>query len=422
MAWKMSMRKPIRLQSLRPDRQLYFEGQLQLILLVLEAYPFSGYSAVLVHMQICIDIQPAVTQRAGVGRYTRLLVEHLDTLAQEDELRLFSFDFKGRGAPIPTTHAEHRPLRWCPGRIAQQLWKTLNWPPFEVFAGRADIYHFPNFLLPPLRGGKSVVTIHDMSFLRHPEFAESRNLRHLGSRIADTARRADAIITDSRFSADEICELLEVTPDRVNAIHLGISPGFSPPSDEATQRMRQALSLDRPYLLSVGTVEPRKNLGFLVDVFEQMTEFDGMLVLAGMLGWKYEPILERIAASSRASDIRVLEYVDDGMLQALYGSAELLLITSHYEGFGFPPLEAMACGTPVLSSRGGSLPEVLGDAAPCIETDDAQRWSTEAMSLVNDGERRGEQVARGREHVKQYTWEQTASSTWDVYRRLAGAT
>ena len=373
-------------------------------------------------MQICIDIQAAVTQRAGVGRYTRVLVEHLDAFAEYDELCLFSFDFKGQAAPIPTRHARHRLIKWCPGRLAQGLWKNLNWPPFETFAGRADVYHFPNFLLPPLRRGRSVVTIHDMSFMRHPEFAESRNLRHLNSRIADTAARADMIITDSRFSADEILELIGVSKDRVVPIHLGISASFHPPSNDAVQTMRRTFKIDRPYLLSVGTIEPRKNLTFMIDVFERMKDFDGMLILAGMLGWKFEPILKRIEQSPRAGDIRILEYVDDTALPVLYGGAELLLITSHYEGFGLPPLEAMACGTAVLSSRGGSLPEIVGDAAPCLETDDADRWAEAAVSLLGDSERKGAQISAGQTHAKRYTWQQTARETWDVYRKLAEAT
>jgi glycosyltransferase involved in cell wall biosynthesis len=373
-------------------------------------------------MQICIDIQPAVTQRAGVGRYTRLLVEHLDALAEKDELRLFSFDFKGQGAPIPTQHAVQNSLRWCPGRLAQGLWKNLNWPPFEFFAGRADVYHFPNFLIPPLRQGKSVVTIHDMSFVRHPEFAEERNRRHLNSRIADTAARADTIITDSQFSADEILELLDVSEDRVVPIHLGISTSFQPRSQDEVQSMRSAYGIDRPYLLTVGTIEPRKNVAFMIEAFERMQHFDGILVLAGMLGWKFEPILKRIEDSPRAADILILEYVDDASLPALYTGAELLLLTSHYEGFGFPPLEAMACGTPVLSSRGGSLPEVIGDAAACLDTKDPDLWAHEATSLLADSKRLATQITRGEAHAKRFSWRQTALETWNVYSKLAGAT
>ena len=132
-------------------------------------------------MKVCIDIQPALAQQAGVGRYTRSLVEHLGAFRENDMVRLFYFDFHRRGMHFSTPGMKHSPVHWCPGRLAQQCWKRFLWPPFNWFAGYADVYHFPNFILPPLTTGRAVVTIHDISFLRYPEFAESRNLAWLFS-------------------------------------------------------------------------------------------------------------------------------------------------------------------------------------------------------------------------------------------------
>jgi glycosyltransferase involved in cell wall biosynthesis len=370
-------------------------------------------------MKVCVDVQSAIAQRAGVGRYTRSLVQHLAPLRGADELALFHFDFLRRGEPLPAPGARSAAVRWCPGRIVQAAWKRVGWPPFDRLAGAADVYHFPNFILPPLARGRAVVTIHDLSFIRHPEFAEPRNLAYLSARIRETVGRSDAIITDSHAIAAEIEASLGVHRDRIFPIHLGISPDFAAPPAEAVASARARLELRRPYILTVGTVEPRKNLAFLVEVFERMEKFDGELVVAGMLGWKYEPTLERMRRSQLAERIRILPYVPDADLPALYAGAEAFLLASHYEGFGFPPLEAMACGTPVLSSAGGSLREVLGGAATVLDAFDAGRWASEAWLLVTDAARRREKVGLGLERAALYRWDDTARKTWDVYRRLA---
>lgn len=369
-------------------------------------------------MKVCIDIQSAIAQRAGIGRYTHQLVRHMAEHAGADELTLFCFDFKGRGCDADMPQTRLKCIRWCPGRAAQFAWKALRWPPFDLFAGSSDLYHFPNFFLPPLRHGKSVVTIHDVSFLRYPHFAEKNNLRFLRRHIQKTCARADAVITDSQFSADEISDLLHVDPSRVFPIHLGISPGFQAPSETAQTATRVRLKLERPYLLTVGTVEPRKNISFLLDLFEQFSGFDGDLVIAGMPGWKCEPILDRIRHSTCHDRIRYLDYVDDADLPSLYAGAQAFVLASVYEGFGFPPLEAMACGTPVLSSDGGSLAEVLGDAATVLAGFNLEQWDAALRDIVTSTDQQNRMIERGLHHAARYTWSETARRTWEVYRRV----
>jgi glycosyltransferase involved in cell wall biosynthesis len=370
-------------------------------------------------LRICIDIQAAIAQRAGVGRYTKELAEHIAPLATEDQLDLFYFDFKRKGIPFPVTGAGQRVVRWCPGRLAQKAWKTINWPPYEWFAGKADVYHFPNFVVPPLHAGRAVVTIHDVSFLRHPDTTEAKNLKYLNAKIRDTVRRADAIITDSRFSADEIEALLSVERSKLHPIHLGLNSDLAPTGDETIAAMRKQMGLTKPYLLTVGTLEPRKNIPFLVEVFEHLEDFDGELVIAGMQGWKFEPIMERMKQSSAANRIRYVSFVDDALLPALYSGAELFIFPSLYEGFGFPPLEAMACGTPVLSSTAGSLPEVLGDAAAYVDTFDAAIWHDTMSELLSDSDRMTVLTEAGRQRAAGFRWSETAHQTWQVYQAVA---
>jgi len=370
-------------------------------------------------LKICIDIQPAMAQQTGVGRYTRSLVEHLGAFHGQDAIQVFYFDFLRRGTPIAAPGMEQKRIRWCPGQIAQQGWKRLHWPPFNWLAGPADVYHFPNFIIPPLTSGKAVVTIHDVSFLRYPGFAESRNLAYLTARISQTIQRAEAVISDSQFSAREIVDLLNVSPAKVVAIPLGISENLFRPSPERVTAFRRVYELDRPYLLTVGTLEPRKNHEFLIEAFERMTRFDGLLVIAGMRGWKYEPILERIRCSRRARDIRYLDYVTDDQLPALYAGAKLFLFPSLYEGFGFPPLEAMACGTPVIASAAGSLEEVLGGGALLLRDFDADLWGSETERLLADAPARQTWIDKGRRQAALYRWQETARRTWELYRKVA---
>ncbi len=369
-------------------------------------------------MRICIDIQAAVSQRAGVGRYTKSLVEHLGEFTGQDQVELFFFDFLRAGLPFNAPNTRPHPVRWVPGRLVQQAWKRFHAPPFHWLAGRADLYHFPNFTIPPLPVGRRVVTIHDMSFVRHPEFAETRNLDYLNAVIDDTVRRADAILTVSRFSADEIRSLLKVSPDRVFPIHLGVDAGLAAPPPARIAAAHRRLGLDRPYLLTVGTLEPRKNLPFLIDVFEHLRGWDGDLVIAGMPGWKCEPILDRIRNSPAAARIRYLEYVAEDDLPALYAGAWLFVVTSFYEGFGLPPLEAMACGTPVVSSAGGSLPEVLGSAAVIVTGFDRDAWTGAIEALLADSERRRALSSAGLRQAATFAWRDTARRTFDVYRQV----
>lgn len=371
-------------------------------------------------MRICIDIQAAIGQQAGVGRYARCLAEELARGHRGHELGLFYFDFKRRGTGLDIPSAGQRCVRWCPGRVVQKAWKTFGFPPFDWLAGKFDLYHFPNFVRPPLSQGKSVVTIHDVSFMRHPETTESKNLSYLRSQIANTVARADAIITDSFFSKGEIEQLLGVDPDRVFAVHLGLDSDRHEVDAESRQAMRSRYGLERPYVLSVGTLEPRKNYNHLIDVFERLKGFDVDLVIAGMLGWKYEPILARVKSSSIKERIRVLEFVDERHLQSLYADAHLFAIGSLYEGFGFTPLEAMQHGIPVLSSAGGSLPEVLGDAAYIVEGFDVGEWADAMEKLIAETDVRQRMIDKGRAQVQRFKWSKTASETLDVYEKICG--
>ena len=371
-------------------------------------------------MDICLDYQPAVAQRAGIGRYTRLLARYLpELLGKDDRLSLFYLDFSRKGDPPDAPGAIDHPWRLLPGTLLQQLWKRGLPPHFDTLAGKADLYHFTNFVIPPLSSkAKAVSTIFDMSFARLPQCAEAKNLAYLEARIGKTVKRADAIITISDFSAEEIATFHPAAKGKTFSIPLGLDQTLTAPPTEKVSEVRKRLGLEKPYILSVGTLEPRKNYTFLVDAFEALGRDDIDLVIAGMPGWRCEPILDKLEHSSRASQIHYLKFVQDSDLAALYAGAELFAITSLYEGFGFPPLEAMQCGTPVVSSAGGSLPEVLGEAADIVRSYDAGEWASALAKMLDDTERREAYIDRGRAQARLYRWEETARKTLEVYRAV----
>jgi glycosyltransferase involved in cell wall biosynthesis len=369
-------------------------------------------------LRVCIDIQSAIAQRAGVGRYTKVLVENLISSGHAEDLKLFYFDFKKAGCPFSADNLELKPITYVPGRIVQKAWTTINCPPFDFFAGKADVYHFPNFIIPPIanKKAKKIVSIHDTSFIRFPEFTEEKNLKYITKKIRETVAKADKIITISHFSAKEIMTLLDVPEEKIGVTHLGISESFKPEDkQEAFLKVKEQTEISAPYILTVGTVEPRKNLILAIEMFEKMKTFEGNLVIAGMLGWKYETILERIEASPKKNKIVYLNYVPDGLLSFLYSAASLYIIPSHYEGFGFPPVEAMACGTPVLSSKGGSLPEVLGDAAEYAEFNAPDQWAEKADQIIDNSSLQKELIDKGIIQASKYRWTKTAEETWQIY-------
>ena len=372
-----------------------------------------------------MDIQAGLGQTGGIGRYVRELFRHLGAgSAAGDAVEGFCFDFHRRWRGMPwAAGGRVRACRWMPGRIAQAAWKRVHAPPFDWFAGDADVYHFPNFVRPPLgKGKRSVVTIHDLSFLRMPETTEKKNLAWLTAEIQRTADTADAILTDSRFSAGEIHDLLGVERERIHPVWLGLDSFPPPPPEAEASALRRGLGLERPYLLMVGTLEPRKNIPFLVKVFEELRDFDGDLALVGSLGWKTEGTLSAIESSPRRDRIRRLGGIRDDQLAAVYAGAAAFVYPTRYEGFGFPPLEAMARGVPVVSARNSSLPEVLGDVPRWVDGFAPGEWAEAVRAVLRDAEGREAMKRAGVAQAGRFAWGETAKATWSVYRRVAGAT
>lgn len=367
-------------------------------------------------MKICIDIQSIITSPAGVGRYTYQLVKALagQELPPEMEINLSYFDFKRRydGSPVAYDKFAAKGIRWMPGRFYNYLWKKFHFPPLNWLLGNYDVYHFTNFALPPMSRGKFVVSVHDLGFVRYPQYIEPKNLAFLRAELPRSLRRADRIITISKFTKQELMELFRVPEEKIAVTYMGMDERFRRMEDP---EVRKRYNLPPLYVLHVGTLEPRKNIEGLLRAFRLCRLADYKLVLAGGRGWLYGEIFRLVKELNLAERVMFLGYVQEEDLPAIYSMARLFVFPSFYEGFGMPPIEAMACGVPVVAARGSSLSEVLADAVRFI---DPYQPEDIAAGIEDCLRNREIYISKGKEKVKQYSWARTARETLNVYLSL----
>ncbi len=285
---------------------------------------------------------------------------------------------------------------------------------------RFDLYHEPN--LPILETElPTVVTVHDLSPLRFPDFQPVERARKFAQQLPAIAKAAH-IVTVSDFSKSEIVRILGVPAERVTRTYLGVRPELRPlPTDEVQTRLR-GLGLPASYLLFVGTLEPRKNLVTLLDAYARLAgelRAKCPLVLVGGWGWNVGPIADRLA-QVRHLGVMHLGYVSEGDLAILYNGARALVLPSHYEGFGLPPLEMMACGGPVLTSTAGALAEIFGDVAHRVPTEDVDGWTAALGRIIADDDWRRELCRDVRGTAAKFTWRRCAEETLEAYGRALG--
>ncbi len=288
---------------------------------------------------------------------------------------------------------------------------------------RIDLYHAPSFI-PLAFAGPTVITVHDLSHLRYPETHPASRVAMLGKRLPAALRDAACVLVDSDFVRGELLAEFSLPQEKVVTTQLGVSPRFRPMEREeaAPALARYGLDYGR-YVLSVGTLEPRKNLAATLDAYSALppaVRAAHPLVLAGVTGWRMETLEKRIAAMVRAGEVRAPGYVPEEDLPALYAGAAVFAYPSLYEGFGLPVLEAMASGVPVVTSNRSSLAEVAGDCAQMIEPEDRDALSGALQAMLEPSAERRQRVARGLAWAKTFTWERCAEQTLAVYRRALG--
>ncbi|MCS6801143.1 MAG: glycosyltransferase family 1 protein [Chloroflexota bacterium] len=370
-------------------------------------------------MIVAIDYTPALRQRAGIGRFVRELVAAVLRARAEIEIRLVvSRDSPGATPPaIPVVRLPFSE------KLSLFLWNVLGLPlPIERFTGPIDVFHGTNFLLPALRRAKGVVTVHDLTFLIHPEFADARNVRFLRRAVPHSIRRAAAICADSSATKEDLQRLLGLPGGRITVVRGGVDQRFRPAAPEELVRLRGRYPVERPYLFALGTREPRKNLAGLLDAFRIVRDrgIEVRLLIAGPAGWREEAFAAHLDASPYAGEVLALGFVPDDDLPALLTGCACFVYPSFYEGFGLPVAEALACGAPVVCSNTSSLPEVAGAAALLVPPGDPQAIADAICAVLRDQALAERLRAAGPPQAAQFDWELSARAQIAVYRQAAG--
>jgi len=371
-------------------------------------------------MRIGIDVSPLTRVRTGVGNYTYCLLEHL--LQQDESCRFHGFSSGIRNIDLGTLHglAAHRHLP-IPTRALYRLWATAGVPRVDRLLGGLDLYHATNYFLPPTRSARRVVTFYDLAFLRVPELCSPKIVKPFSTQVCRFGQEADAILTCSQAAKEDIVTLCGVPPDKVSVAYGAVDESFHPLEPEAAAtRIAQRYGIRRPFLLFVGTLEPRKNVEGLLRAFAMAApQIPHDLVLAGGWGWNTVGIARAMEEAALANRVRQLGYVQDRSdLPAFYSAADAFVFPSFYEGFGLPVLEAMTCGCPVITSNRSSLPEVAGDAACCIDPEDTGALAEALVAILGDGTERAAMRAKGLLQANRFSWRDCARVTMDLYRSL----
>jgi glycosyltransferase involved in cell wall biosynthesis len=305
-----------------------------------------------------------------------------------------------------------------------RLWYRLRLPlPVQWVTGKLDLFHSPDFVLPPVNGRiPTLLTVHDLSFIHYPHVFPKPLVDYLNRVVPWSVRRATHILADSASTRDDLMRLWGVPEEKITVLYCGVSPRYQPVTDaEQLTAVRQKYALgDVPFVLSVGTVQPRKNYKMLIRAFKGVAEkMPHALYIAGGTGWMHDEILAEIEHQGLNGRVRFLGFVDDADLPALYSAADLFVYPSLYEGFGLPPLEAMACGTPAILSNASSLPEVAGEnGAVLLPPQETAVWQQTMLSLLQSPSQREKLALAGRKQSQKFTWQQAAKQLIALYNRL----
>lgn len=371
-------------------------------------------------MTIYIDISAAVHRRAGLGRYaeslTRALIPHLP-----GALTLFYNREQGI-EPLPDL--EHVPSRTI--ALGYKPWRMLVWAgqlarlPFNRLVPGATLFHATEHLLMPFNNIPTVLTVHDLIFRHLPEHHKPLNRWYLNLTLPHYCRRADHVIAVSEATRRDLINAYHIPPEKITVIHEAADPSFQPPSPEAIETARARYHLPERYFLHIGTIEPRKNLARLLHAWAPLYQSGAAppLVFVGKRGWLTADFDAALEASPTRDAVLFTGYVSNADLPAVCAAATALVFPTLYEGFGLPPLEAMACGTPVACSNTSSLPEVVGDAALTFDPLDDNAMADALRRIASDAGLRADLRERGLRQAAKFSWDRAARETIALYKQV----
>jgi glycosyltransferase involved in cell wall biosynthesis len=374
-------------------------------------------------MNIGIDVRSMFGTPTGVGRYVSNLLRHLSHLNPEQHYWLYT-DCQVDAPIIPQANFHQKSLR-LPFAQNYFTWNHFRLPP-ELLLHPVDLFHFPFYTIPIIRNYKSIVTIHDITYEVHPEWYSWKGLVAMRPFSRYAARHADKILTDSNYSKQDLMKYYNVPEEKIVVTYLGVEEWFRPIDDQtALDTTRAKYRITSPQMiLYVGSIHTRRNIIQLLQAFQkvQQTIADVQLVLVGKQEYPYMDLQVLIHELGPTSQVILAGYLHiyDPHLLALYNLADLFIYPSSYEGFGLPPIEAMACGTPVITSNNTSLPEVTGDAAILIDPLNIDEMAEAMIQVLMNQQMRQEMIAKGINQAQKFSWEQVAKETLAVYQEVLG--
>jgi glycosyltransferase involved in cell wall biosynthesis len=367
-------------------------------------------------MKVAVDAYYGISSTGGIARYVRGLVSELIGNAENEEFILFINRFREKGKAWRPTNGYCQICQICfPKRLLQGVWNTFAWPPIELFCGSIDLFHGLHFVLPPSRSARKVLTVHDLTYLKYPEYYSNRNLNERGYHLElpQGLQRADAVIAVSKQTRDDLIELMNFPEDKIRVIYEGVEPRFlNHLNGKEAGLIRKHYGLNRPYLAYlVGTPEPRKNLKNTIAAAKKAAP-NHTLALIG-------PQKSLTALSSENfHNTMYLDIVPEEHLPAILSGAVISLYPSLYEGFGLPVIESMACGAPVITSNNGALKEVAGEAARLVDPRDIDSIADGISDILNNEVLRHELHFAGIKRAAEFTWQKAAEKTLSLYKEL----
>lgn len=370
-------------------------------------------------LNVGIEGVPFFGNRSGIGQYSKRLIEQVAALDRQlhmEIIRPMLFYRRVGELPIkPSSRLSYRIVKWMPPLLYYQTYKRLGWaPPYDVVALRKyDALLFFNFVSFPIRRAvPSILFVHDLAHIHYPEFTSPRNLTWLNKFVPRSIAHASKIVTISEHSRQDIATHYKVALKDISIITPAVDHDeYKPQSAAKIAAVRKKFNISQPYILSVCTLEPRKNLIGVLQAFEKLPETiksTYSLVLVGGKGWLGQELEDTFNRLAKKYSVIKTGYVDDEDLPALFSGADVFVYPAFYEGFGMPPLEAMACGTPVITANNSSLPEVVGKAAITIDADDTAALTMSIEKVLTEPKLARELSQKGLDQAKKFTWEASA--------------
>lgn len=378
-------------------------------------------------MKLYIDAQPLLGQKTGIGRYTNNLIKSFSKSDISIELVANQLvNFKRLNNIQIVDRALNLTNKIYPYKIIRRLMSPniLYKFPIDVSVKKAykhnSVFHATNFITLPTKYAKQVVTIHDLAFMKFPDVVEKNIYEYMMKWVPYSINKAEQIIADSIHTKNDILQLFDVPEEKINVVYLAADKRFQKQSVQQIQSVRKKYNLAQEYLLYIGTLEPKKNLVTLIDVYHTLKtgySVQEKLVIVGAKGWKFNPIFEKVQQLQLENDIIFMGYIADEDLPAIYSGATVFTFPSLYEGFGIPLLEAMQCEVPVVAANTSCIPEVVGDAAILADPYDIEKWAESIYQIISDHSLKEELIAKGLEQASKFSWEKVAKETLAVYEK-----